>query len=56
MTEITIQKDDEAEMMCVFVGDVCVFEGNFWDMNDDIWIELIRSANVSVLEEVYHYG
>lgn len=56
MSEVTIRRDDNSEMMEIWVNGERVFEGNFWDFSlDQTLPSVLEAAGVDVVEEDYDY-
>lgn len=47
--------DDDSEMMRVDIDGKSWFEGNFWDIDRDGWIEIMQKSGLKVDEYSYQY-
>lgn len=55
MSIVRIQRDDDYEMVRIYVDDVLKFEGNYWDLSDDTWVGILKYCNIKVVETNYNY-
>lgn len=55
MSKVEILRDLEYEMIKVTVDGELVTECNFWDMDIDTWVNILRKAGVSVSQGRYSY-
>lgn len=55
MTMVTISTDESCEMLRISVDCTPVFEGNYWDFDRDVMVEILSLAGVTCEEDTYEY-
>lgn len=53
--KVTVLLDNDTDMVKIEVEGNPVFEGNTWDLNLGVWINIMQNASVDVEEKEYAY-
>lgn len=53
--KVTVLQDNDQGMILVLVDEKPVYEGNVWDFNLGIWINIMQNAGITVEEKEYDY-
>ena len=55
MHKVEVFEDQDYEMIKIVVDGELKFQGNFWDLGEDVWIDILRQCDVKVTTSEYSY-
>ncbi len=55
MHKVLIERDEDNEMMRISIDGVVYTEGNYWDIDPDVWVSVLRKVGVRTIEGGYEY-